>query len=93
MFFFHTLRPMNMEEEVNILEALVGDKLALAMHPVLKLAQHVRQSNDPTLNSLAPSLSTRQLLRLAKRLKVRALKEEDLERKIDKILSKLGIPK
>uniref|UniRef100_A0A0P6CK90 von Willebrand factor A domain-containing protein 8 n=1 Tax=Daphnia magna TaxID=35525 RepID=A0A0P6CK90_9CRUS len=69
MFFFHTLRPMNMEEEVNILEALVGDKLALAMHPVLKLAQHVRQSNDPTLNSLAPSLSTRQLLRLAKRLK------------------------
>ncbi|KAI9565843.1 hypothetical protein GHT06_009640 [Daphnia sinensis] len=69
MFFFHTLRPMNMEEEVNILEALVGDKLVLAMHPVLKLAQHVRQSNDPTLNSLAPSLSTRQLLRLAKRLK------------------------
>lgn len=73
MFFYHALRPMNMEEEVNILEALVGDKLTSAMHPVMKLAQHLRLSNDPTLSSLASSLSTRQLLRLAKRLKVRIL--------------------
>ena len=70
MFLFHTLRPMSMAEEVAILEALVKDKLPLAMQPIMKLAQQLRTSNDPTLASLASSFSTRQLLRLAKRLKV-----------------------
>lgn len=70
MFFYHTLRPLSVPEEIVILEALIADKLPTPMHPIMKLAQYLRKSSDPTLGSLAPSLSTRQLLRLAKRLKV-----------------------
>lgn len=70
MFFYHTLRPMSFTEEVSILESLIVGKLPPAMHPIMKLAQRLRTSNDHTLSALAPSLSTRQLLRLSKRLKV-----------------------
>lgn len=93
MFFYHTLRPMNKAEEINILEALIGDKLAMSMHPIMKLAQHLRNSSDPTLGGLASFLSTRQLLRLAKRLKVIVFKILK-KRCIFKWLSmNLGIPK
>lgn len=64
---------MSIKEEVTILEALISDKLPTAMHPIMKLAQHLRTASDPTLSGLAPSLSTRQLLRLAKRLQVRTV--------------------
>lgn len=70
MFLYHTLRPMSMAEEVSILETLIADRLPSTMHPIMKLAQRLRTSNDNILRGLAPSLSTRQLLRLAKRLKV-----------------------
>lgn len=80
MFLFHSLRPMSMAEEVAILEALVKDKLPLAMQPIMKLAQQLRTSNDPTLASLASSFSTRQLLRLTKRLKVSGNSNRNLNR-------------
>ena len=61
---------MTAVEESRILEKLIGDRLPTAMHRIIELAQTLRSSTDPTLNSLAASLSTRQLLRLAKRFKV-----------------------
>lgn len=70
MFLYTSLRPMTAAEETLILEKLIGDALPPAMHRIIDLAQTLRNSADPTLNSLAASLSTRQLLRLAKRLKV-----------------------
>jgi len=70
MFLYHSLRPMSVAEEVRILEALIDGQLPSAMHQIISLAQKLRAATDPTLHSLAASLSTRQLLRLAKRLKV-----------------------
>jgi len=70
MFLYHSLRPLQVNEEVKILESLIQAELPVAMHQVIKLAQHLRSATDPNLHSLASSLSTRQLLRIAKRLKV-----------------------
>ena len=70
MFRYHSLRPLKVSEEVKILESLIKTELPAAMHLVIKLAQHLRSATDPNLHSLASSLSTRQLLRIAKRLKV-----------------------
>jgi hypothetical protein len=93
MFFYHTLRPMNAAEEISVLESLIGDKLAIAMNPIIKLAQHLRKSNDPTLNSLESSLSTRQLLRIAKRLKVRVIKKLKNKQYSENYTFFEGIPK
>lgn len=70
MFLYHSLRPMSVVEEVKILEALIGDHLPSTMHRIVDLAQKLRGAADPTLYGLSASLSTRQLVRLAKRLKV-----------------------
>ena len=70
MFLYHSLRPMTAAEEIRILETLISDQLPPKMHRIIDLAQRLRSSSDATLNNLASSLSTRQLLRLAKRLKV-----------------------
>ena len=70
MFLYHSLRPLKVEEEVKILESLIEAELPATMHLVIQLAQHLRSATEPNLHSLASSLSTRQLLRIAKRLKV-----------------------
>ena len=70
MFLYHSLRPLKVPEEIQILESLIGVQLPPPMHLVIQLAQHLRSAQDPNLHSLASSLSTRQLLRIAKRLKV-----------------------
>ena len=73
MFLYHTLRPLQVKEEIRILEKLICGSLPQSMKPVIDLAQRLRNANDPALNNLASSLSTRQLLRIAKRLKVSLL--------------------
>jgi len=70
MFLYHSLRPMSAAEEIRILESLISDQLPSKMHKIVELAQRLRSSSDATLNNLSSSLSTRQLLRLAKRFKV-----------------------
>jgi von Willebrand factor A domain-containing protein 8 len=39
------------------------------LHKVVEVAHHLRNSSDQTVQSLASSLSTRQLLRVARRMK------------------------
>lgn len=70
MFLYHTLRPLQLKEEIIILETLIRGSLPSTMHKVIDLAQRLRNSNDVTLTNLSSSLSTRQLLRIARRLKV-----------------------
>lgn len=70
MFLFHRVKPMSLIKETYIIETLIGGKLPFPFLPIVKLAEYLRMSSDPTLKNLGPSLSTRQLLRLAKRLKV-----------------------
>lgn len=56
---------MRTNEEVQILEKSIDSKLPDKMRPIMKLAQELRKTDD-----FSSSLSTRQLLRIAKRLKV-----------------------
>ncbi|CAN8023758.1 unnamed protein product [Ixodes persulcatus] len=67
MFLFHSVRSLSLAEERTVIESMVG-KLGTNMEMVLKIAHQLRVSDDATLQSIAGSLSTRQLLRIAHRL-------------------------
>lgn len=64
MFLFHSMRDMSLSEEKAVIEKMVG-KFGTNMATVLKVAHQLRNSDDVTLQSIAGSLSTRQLLRIA----------------------------
>ncbi|KAJ9575372.1 hypothetical protein L9F63_025676, partial [Diploptera punctata] len=64
LFLFHEMRPLGLKEEAHIIKSLYRKSLG----SVMKLAHKLRESEDPVLQSLAGSLSTRQLLRIARRM-------------------------
>ncbi|XP_049790817.1 von Willebrand factor A domain-containing protein 8 [Schistocerca nitens] len=68
LFLFHEMRPLSLEEELQIISHLYGTQQARLMSSIVDFAHKLRSSTDPTLRSLANSLSTRQLLRIARRL-------------------------
>ncbi|KAI4486325.1 hypothetical protein M0802_012344 [Mischocyttarus mexicanus] len=68
MFIFHEMRPLSKEEEIHIIRSKYGEPNEALLN-IIQLAHTLRSSNDPTLQSLASSLSTRQLLRIAERMK------------------------
>ncbi|KAH8356626.1 hypothetical protein KR084_004680 [Drosophila pseudotakahashii] len=68
LFLYQELRPLRQSEEQELLAQLCGGALPAGMEPLLKLAQLLRSSQDPLLQGLAGTLSTRQLLKLARRL-------------------------
>ncbi|KAM8718667.1 hypothetical protein ACLKA7_001387 [Drosophila subpalustris] len=67
MFLYQELRPLQQYEENQLLVQVVGE-----VHPKMKLlmslAQILRSSSDPMLQGLSERLSTRQLLKLGRRL-------------------------
>ncbi|XP_046413785.1 von Willebrand factor A domain-containing protein 8 [Neodiprion fabricii] len=67
LFLFHEMRPLGESEEIHIIEAKYGTS-SKPLLDVVKLTHNLRSSSDPTLQSLASSLSTRQLLRIANRM-------------------------
>nr|KAF7423742.1 hypothetical protein H0235_009025 [Vespula pensylvanica] len=67
MFLFHEMRPLAKEEEIHIIRSKYGEP-SEALLNIIQLAHTLRSSSDPTLQSLAGSLSTRQLLRIAERM-------------------------
>ncbi|XP_029645766.1 von Willebrand factor A domain-containing protein 8 [Octopus sinensis] len=66
MFLFHRIRPLALIEEELVLKTLVPN--CPDMTVLLKFVHNMRASTDPAFVSLASSLSTRQLLRIAHRL-------------------------
>jgi len=68
MFTFHHMRPMTRAEETEVLETVSQGALGQVMEDVLRVTHRLRQSDDGALRSIASSLSTRQLIRIAKRL-------------------------
>ncbi len=66
MFLFHTMRPLSMFEEKAVLK--VERKPHKLMEEILQLTHRLRKSEDSSLKSIANSLSTRQLLRISRRL-------------------------
>ncbi|XP_060732399.1 von Willebrand factor A domain-containing protein 8 [Tachysurus vachellii] len=68
MFFFHTVRPLAKVEEAAIIHQMTPNVPKEAVEQLLHLTHSLRSTNDPTAQSLASSLSTRQLLRICRRL-------------------------
>lgn len=67
LFLFHEMRPLSSQEELSIITDLYG-KPSKAVESVIDVAHNLRESEDPTLRAVASSLSTRQLLRIARRM-------------------------
>ncbi|KAI5107140.1 von Willebrand factor A domain-containing protein 8, partial [Silurus meridionalis] len=68
MFFFHAVRPLAKVEEAAVIHAMTPNVPKEAVEQLLHLTHSLRSTNDPTAQSLASSLSTRQLLRICRRL-------------------------
>ncbi|XP_059417513.1 von Willebrand factor A domain-containing protein 8 isoform X2 [Carassius carassius] len=68
MFLFHTIRPLAKAEETAVIQGMIPNVPNEAVEQLQHLTHSLRKSNDPTALSLASSLSTRQLLRICRRL-------------------------
>ena len=73
MFLFHTMRPLSMAEERTVLRsrrvnnsAAESALLPAALEDILRLTHKLRAADDASLKSVSSSLSTRQLLRIAR---------------------------
>ena len=76
MFFFHNMRPLNQAEELSVLNHASSNissttkrsEASRTLNDILHMTHILRSSPDSSLVSIANSLSTRQLLRISKRL-------------------------
>ncbi|KAK2905316.1 hypothetical protein Q8A67_007115 [Cirrhinus molitorella] len=68
MFLFHTIKPLGKAEETAVIQGMIPNVPKEAVEQLQHLTHSLRKSNDPTALSLASSLSTRQLLRICRRL-------------------------
>uniref|UniRef100_A0ABM0MSB4 von Willebrand factor A domain-containing protein 8-like n=1 Tax=Saccoglossus kowalevskii TaxID=10224 RepID=A0ABM0MSB4_SACKO len=68
LFHYHHIKPLSYVEEMTVIQGMVPNTVQDLMDPLLKLTHRLRHSGDTTMLSLSSSLSTRQLLRIAKRL-------------------------
>ncbi|GFO07343.1 von Willebrand factor a domain-containing protein 8-like [Plakobranchus ocellatus] len=66
MFLYHNMRPLSRLEEIDVISRLVPNLPDL--NKLFDFVHRLRQSQDAPLQSLSSSLSTRQLLRIARRL-------------------------
>ncbi|XP_072440906.1 von Willebrand factor A domain-containing protein 8 isoform X2 [Chiloscyllium punctatum] len=67
MFLFHSIRPLALKEEAEVLRKITPHVPKEAVAQLLRFTHKLRQASDPTVQSLASSLSTRQLLRICNR--------------------------
>ncbi|XP_029314557.1 LOW QUALITY PROTEIN: von Willebrand factor A domain-containing protein 8 [Cottoperca gobio] len=82
MFLYHSVSPMARAEETHLIQGLIRNVPNEAAEQLLHLTHSLRKTNDPTAQSLASSLSTRQLLRICRRLS--QYPEESLSRAVNK---------
>ncbi|MED6276760.1 hypothetical protein CHARACLAT_006287, partial [Characodon lateralis] len=68
MFLYHTVTPLAKSEEMGLIHGLAPNVPKEAAEQLLRLTDSLRRTKDPTAQSLASSLSTRQLLRICRRL-------------------------
>ncbi|KAL3279620.1 hypothetical protein HHI36_017125 [Cryptolaemus montrouzieri] len=68
LFLFHELRTLSKQEEMHIITSQFGP-IPKPLHQIIDLAHILRTNPDLTLKSLAGHLSTRQLVRIAARMK------------------------
>ncbi|KAF9204985.1 von Willebrand factor A domain-containing protein 8 [Haplosporangium sp. Z 27] len=70
MFQFVTVRPLSLQEETQLLETLSPGVSPESLGLLLKFANHLRDSKDETIKTLSSAMSTRQLIRICRRLAV-----------------------
>ncbi|KAI1297032.1 von Willebrand factor A domain-containing protein 8 [Mortierella claussenii] len=70
MFQFVTVRPLSLQEETQLLETLSPGVSPESLALLLKFANHLRNSPDETIKTLSSAMSTRQLIRICRRLAV-----------------------
>ncbi|KAM6177939.1 von Willebrand factor A domain-containing protein 8 [Rhynchocyon petersi] len=68
MFIFHYMKPLVKSEEIQVIKEMVPNMPQEALDKLLSFTHKLRETLDPTAQSLAASLSTRQLLRISRRL-------------------------
>ncbi|XP_054993034.1 von Willebrand factor A domain-containing protein 8 [Sorex araneus] len=68
MFLFHHMKPLVKTEEMQVIKEMVQNTPLEALDKLLSFTHKLRETQDPTAQSLASSLSTRQLLRISRRL-------------------------
>ncbi|XP_054831079.1 von Willebrand factor A domain-containing protein 8 [Eublepharis macularius] len=68
LFLFHYMKPLSKSEEIEVIKEKVPNVPSAAVEQLLKLTHKLRETPDPQAQSLASSLSTRQLLRICRRL-------------------------
>ncbi|XP_026544257.1 von Willebrand factor A domain-containing protein 8, partial [Notechis scutatus] len=68
LFLFHYMKPLSKNEEIKVIKEMAPNVARASAEKLLKLTHKLRETNDPTAQSLASSLSTRQLLRICRRL-------------------------
>ncbi|KAG8186062.1 hypothetical protein JTE90_005415 [Oedothorax gibbosus] len=75
MFLFHTVRPLSLKEEKIVIQSSVKN-LSKKIDPILQFTHKLRNSKDDALKNISASFSTRQLIRMARRLEL--FPEEDI---------------
>ncbi|XP_025954961.2 von Willebrand factor A domain-containing protein 8 isoform X3 [Dromaius novaehollandiae] len=68
LFLFHNVQSLSKNEEIQIIKETIPNVPRVAVEQLLSLTHKLRETNDATAQSLASSLSTRQLLRICRRL-------------------------
>uniref|UniRef100_U3ITH4 von Willebrand factor A domain-containing protein 8 n=1 Tax=Anas platyrhynchos platyrhynchos TaxID=8840 RepID=U3ITH4_ANAPP len=68
LFLFHNVRSLSKNEEIQVIKEMIPNVPSAAVEQLLSLTHKLRETNDATAQSLASSLSTRQLLRICRRL-------------------------
>uniref|UniRef100_A0A8C7Y2G5 von Willebrand factor A domain-containing protein 8 n=1 Tax=Oryzias sinensis TaxID=183150 RepID=A0A8C7Y2G5_9TELE len=68
LFLYHSVTPLAKAEEMDLILGLTPNVPKEAAEQLLNFTHSLRRGNDPTAKSLASSFSTRQLLRICRRL-------------------------
>ncbi|KAF7279849.1 hypothetical protein GWI33_006657 [Rhynchophorus ferrugineus] len=68
LFVFHDLRTLSKVEEMQVISTKFGP-INQELHKIINIAHALRENQDPALKNLAGHLSTRQLIRIAARMK------------------------
>lgn len=66
-FLFQEVRSLNINEEAHLIESIYGS-IPASLQRLLAVIEDTRNAKDTSLQQIASSLSTRQLLRIAKRI-------------------------
>ncbi|XP_041484897.1 von Willebrand factor A domain-containing protein 8-like isoform X2 [Lytechinus variegatus] len=68
LFMYHHIKPLTMAEEMTVIQGMVPNAPTDSLDSILQLTHRLRHAADPNLQSVASSLSTRNLIRIAHRL-------------------------